>query len=155
MKYISENDYKKATSNAKPKRGDLLFTRVGSNLGHPVIVETDEELCIFVSLGFLRIKKNEEVSVRYLKHWMNTDLFWSQVRKNVHGAAKVNLNTGWLRKFEISIPTLSKQNEIADVLDQMDRICSDFISGLPAEIEARQKQYSYYRNRLLYFENKV
>lgn len=155
VKYISENDYKKATSNAKPKRGDLLFTRVGSNLGHPVIVETDEELCIFVSLGFLRIKKNEEVSVRYLKHWMNTDLFWSQVRKNVHGAAKVNLNTGWLRKFEISIPTLSKQNEIADVLDQMDRICSDFISGLPAEIEARQKQYSYYRNRLLYFENKA
>ena len=155
VKYISENDYKKATSNAKPKRGDLLFTRVGSNLGHPVIVETDEELCIFVSLGFLRIKKNEEVSVRYLKHWMNTDLFWSQVRKNVHGAAKVNLNTGWLRKFEISIPTLSKQNEIADVLDQMDRICSDFISGLPVEIEARQKQYSYYRNRLLYFENKA
>lgn len=48
VKYISENDYKKATSNAKPKRGDLLFTRVGSNLGHPVIVETDEELCIFV-----------------------------------------------------------------------------------------------------------
>lgn len=86
---------------------------------------------------------------------MNTDLFWSQVRKNVHGAAKVNLNTGWLRKFEISIPTLSKQNEIADVLDQMDRICSDFISGLPVEIEARQKQYSYYRNRLLYFENKA
>ena len=151
-KFISEEDYKKATSNAKPKRGDVLFTRVGSNLGHPVIVETDEKLCIFVSLGFLRPKDLTIVDNRHLKHWMNTDLFWAQVRKNVHGAAKVNLNTGWLKEFEIQLPDIEVQKKVCDQLDLLDRICTDFSSGLPAEIEARQKQYEYYRDKLLTFK---
>jgi type I restriction enzyme, S subunit len=59
VKYISEDEYRKSTSNAKPKRGDVLFTRVGSNLGHPVIVDTDEPLCMFVSLGFIRVNPNK------------------------------------------------------------------------------------------------
>ena len=151
VKYISEIDYEKATSNAKPKRGDLLFTRVGSNLGHPVIVDTDEKMCIFVSLGFLRIKDKNIVEIGYLKHWMNTDLFWSQVRKNVYGAAKVNLNTGWLKEFHIVLPSLKIQQHIVNVLDNFDAICSDLKIGLPAEIEARQKQYEYYRDLLLTF----
>ncbi len=149
VKYISETDFENATSNAKPQRGDLLFTRVGSNLGHPVIVETDEKLCIFVSLGYLRIRNNEKVIIGYLKHWMNTDLFWSQVRKNVHGAAKVNLNTGWLKEFRISLPPLETQERIVHVLDNFEAICTDLNIGLPAEIEARKKQYEYYRDLLL------
>ena len=151
VKYISETDFEKATSNAKPQRGDLLFTRVGSNLGHPVIVETDEKLCVFVSLGFLRIRNKEQAIIGYLKHWMNTDLFWSQVRKNVHGAAKVNLNAGWLREFNISLPSLETQQRIVHVLDNFESICTDLNIGLPAEIEARQKQYEYYRDLLLTF----
>ena len=152
VKYISEADYRKATSNAKPQRGDVLFTRVGSNLGHPVIVETDERLCIFVSLGFLRAKDKSVVLNRYLKHWMNTDLFWAQVRKNVHGAAKVNLNTGWLKNFDIQLPSIEKQNEICDKLDKLEQLCSDFSIGLPAEIEKRNRQYEYYRDKLLTFK---
>lgn len=151
VKYISERDFENATSNAKPQRGDLLFTRVGSNLGHPVIVETDEKLCIFVSLGYLRIRNKKQIAIGYLKHWMNTDLFWSQVRKNVHGAAKVNLNTGWLKEFRISLPPLETQERIVYVLDNFESICTDLNIGLPDEIEARQKQYEYYRDLLLTF----
>ena len=152
VKYISENEYKSITDNAKPKRNDILFTRVGSNLGHPVIVETDEELCIFVSLGFLRVKDVNKVSNRYIKHWINTEIFWKQVRKNVHGSAKVNLNTGWLKDFEIRIPSLEKQVEIVKQLDKLEKISNDIKIGLPAEIEARQKQYEYYRDKLLTFK---
>ena len=151
VKYISETDFENATSNAKPQRGDLIFTRVGSNLGHPVIVEIDEKLCIFVSLGYLRIRNKKQVVIGYLKHWMNTDLFWAQVRKNVHGAAKVNLNTGWLKEFRISLPPLETQERIVHVLDNFESICTDLNIGLPAEIEARQKQYEYYRDLLLTF----
>lgn len=151
VKYISESDYEKATSNAKPQRGDLLFTRVGSNLGHPVIVDTDEKLCIFVSLGFLRIKDENIVINRYLKHWMNTKLFWDQVSKNVYGAAKVNLNTGWLKEFNIPLPSINKQIELCDKLDQLDKICTGFLDSLSDEIEVRKKQYEYYRDKLLTF----
>lgn len=152
VKYISRDEFESITSNAKPKRNDVLFTRVGSNLGHPVIVETDEELCIFVSLGFLRVKDNNLLSNKFLKHWLNTEDFWKQVRKNVHGSAKVNLNTGWLRNFEINIPALEEQQKIIKVMDKLERITNSITEGLPAEIEARKKQYEYYRDKLLTFK---
>lgn len=154
VKYISEIDYAKATSNAKPKRGDILFTRVGSNLGHPVIIDTDEKLCIFVSLGFLRIKNKNIVSNSYLKHWMNTDLFWSQVRKKVFGAAKVNLNTGWLKEFELTLPPIDIQEKIVNHLDCFEKYFNFLHDDLSLEIEARQKQYEYYRDKLLTFKKK-
>ena len=66
VKYISREEYESITQNAKPKKGDILFTRVGSNLGHPVIVDTDEELCMFVSLGYLRVKDTSKVSIDYI-----------------------------------------------------------------------------------------
>lgn len=152
VKYISREEYESITQNAKPKKGDILFTRVGSNLGHPVIVDTDEELCMFVSLGYLRVKDTSKVSNDYIKHWINTKNFWNQVRKNVHGSAKVNLNTGWLSKFEISIPNFDEQKKIVNILNVLEKLCNDISEGLPAEIEARQKQYKYYRDKLLTFK---
>lgn len=152
VKYISQKEYDSITDNAKPKRGDILFTRVGSNLGHPVIVETDEKLCMFVSLGYLRIKNTNSVLNTYIKHWINTENFWSQVRKNVHGSAKVNLNTGWLSKFEISIPSIKEQQNIVNILDKFEKLCNDISDDLPAEIEVRKKQYEFYRDKLLTFK---
>ena len=56
-----------------------------------------------------------------------------------------------IRKFEIVVPPLDVQNRIVNVLDNFEKICSDLNIGLPAEIEARQKQYEYYRDKLLTF----
>ena len=151
-KFISREEFEKSTSNAKPKRGDILFTRVGSNLGHPVIVDTDEDLCIFVSLGFLRVK-DKNILNSYIKHWMNTNLFWKQVEKNVHGSAKVNLNTGWLKNFEIYIPTLKEQQRIVSILDKFEALTNSITEGLPLAIEQSQKRYEYYRELLLNFHN--
>ena len=39
-----------------------------------------------------------------------------------------------------------------DILDRFDALCNDITSGLPAEIEARKKQYEYYRDKLLTFK---
>ena len=56
-----------------------------------------------------------------------------------------------LEQFEVDIPPLDVQNRIVNVLDNFEKICSDLNIGLPAEIEARQKQYEYYRDKLLTF----
>ena len=55
-------------------------------------------------------------------------------------------------KFEFVIPPIEKQNRIVDILDRFDALCNDISSGLPAEIEVRQKQYEYYRDKLLTFK---
>ena len=57
-----------------------------------------------------------------------------------------------LNKEKIYLPDLKEQQRIVDILDRFDTLCNDISSGLPAEIEARQKQYEYYRDKLLNFK---
>ena len=57
-------------------------------------------------------------------------------------------------KITIPIPPLSEQERIVDILDKFDALVNDISQGLPAEIEARRKQYEYYRNKLLTFKRK-
>lgn len=76
---------------------------------------------------------------------------------------KENLNHGNfasvdMRKFndfEFPMPPLEEQNRIVAILDRFDKLCNDISEGLPAEIEARKKQYEYYRNKLLTFKEKM
>lgn len=56
--------------------------------------------------------------------------------------------------FRFPLPSVAAQKEIVDILDQMDALVNDLTSGLPAEMEARRKQYAYYRDRLLTFKEK-
>ena len=57
-----------------------------------------------------------------------------------------------LKKVEIAVPQIEEQQRIVDILDRFDALCNDITSGLPAEIEARKKQYEYYRDKLLTFK---
>ena len=54
-------------------------------------------------------------------------------------------------KITIPIPPFSEQERIVAILDKFDALVNDLTSGLPAEIEARRKQYEYYRDKLLNF----
>ena len=51
----------------------------------------------------------------------------------------------------IPVPPLEEQRHVVSILDRFDKLTNDLSSGLPAEIEARRKQYEYYRDRLLSF----
>ncbi len=55
-------------------------------------------------------------------------------------------------RFVFRFPHISRQREIVNLLERFDKICNDISEGLPAEIEARQKQYEYYRDKLLSFK---
>ena len=72
--------------------------------------------------------------------------------------ARGDLNSSLVLGIDIPIPypedsdkSLDEQQRIVDILDRFDTLCSDISSGLPAEITARQKQYEYYRDKLLTF----
>ena len=117
VKYISREEFEGAPKGSKPQVNDVLFSRVGSNLGHPVILEEELELCTFVSLGFLRSKGI--VTSNYLKHWMRDEFFAKQVSEHVKGGGQPNLNTGWLKEFKIIVPNLEKQKEFDDFYHQV------------------------------------
>ena len=73
------------------------------------------------------------------------------MQKNIKGSAQPNLNLKQLNDFIIPLPPLNVQERLAQVLDNFETICTDLNIGLPAEIEARRKQYEYYRDLLLTF----
>ena len=119
VKHISREEFEGAPAGSKPQKNDVLFSRVGSNLGHPVILEEDIELCTFVSLGFLRTKGM--VTSNYLKHWMRDDFFPAQVSEHVKGGGQPNLNTGWLKQFRIIVPSLPEQRAFDSFCSQIDK----------------------------------
>ena len=119
VKYISREEFESAPKGSKPQINDVLFSRVGSNLGHPVILEEEMELCTFVSLGFLRTKGS--VTSNYLKHWMRDDFFAKQVSEHVKGGGQPNLNTGWLKEFKIIVPDIVYQREFDEFCKQVDK----------------------------------
>ena len=63
-----------------------------------------------------------------------------------------SVDMGALKQLCVPIPTTSEQERIVSILDRFDALCNDLTSGLPAEIEARTKQYEYYRDKLLTFK---
>jgi type I restriction enzyme S subunit len=57
-----------------------------------------------------------------------------------------------LEQFIVEVPLLTEQARIVEILDKFDALTTDIITGLPAEIAARRKQYEYYRDKLLTFK---
>ena len=74
------------------------------------------------------------------------------LHRNVRKASIPRLSRDVIEKIIIQLPSEEKQKEIISILDNFENICGDIEEGLPAESEARQKQYEYYRDKLLAFE---
>ena len=68
--------------------------------------------------------------------------------------ARGDLNSSSILNVKIPVPSLSEQQRIVNILDRFDRLINDLSQGLPAEIEAREQQYEYYRDQLLTFKKK-
>ena len=87
---------------------------------------------------------------RYLYHYllMKQTYLFSQVRK----ASIPRISRNVIERMPIELPPMDEQEKIVGILDRFYSLCNDMIEGIPAEIEARQKQYEFYRDRLLTFE---
>lgn len=91
-------------------------------------------------------KKKSELNTRYLYYCLQGKEY------NVPTSGIPQLTAPMLKKVEIPIPKIDVQNRIVSILDYFDALCTDLSSGLPAEISTRQKQYEYYRDKLLTFK---
>lgn len=150
--YITEEFDLECCKKYKPQKHDVYMVKSGSTTGKVAYVDTDIRFNIWSPLAAMRV--NENNSSRYLYHLLQTDYVQQQVKaKSSHGS-QPNLSMRALEQFVVSVPDLKEQNRIVSILDHFDALCNDLTSGLPAEIEARQKQYEYYRDKLLAFPQK-
>ena len=134
----------------KPKKWDVYMVKSGSTTGKVAIVDIDDDFNIWSPLAAMRT--NNEITSRYLYHLLQTKEIQEQVQNRMSHGSQPNLSMRVLEQFEVKIPTLEEQERIVNVLDKFDVLVNDITVGLPAEIELRRKQYEYYRNKLLSFE---
>ncbi len=131
--------------------GDLLVARTGATFGKTMLV-VDSAPAVFASF-LIRIRVDESVLLPgYYWHFAQSSAYWRQANKLVSRAGQPQFNANVLKDVRLQIPPLSEQQRIVSVLDQFDTLVNDLSIGLPAELSARRRQYEYYRDRLLTFQ---
>ena len=143
--YISKAKYEEYRSKYSfPKKGDILISAAGT-IGRTVIY--DGEPAYYQDSNIVWVENDESIVLnRYLYYYYQLQP-WSVST----GGTIARLYNDNISKARISVPPLPEQRRIVSILDRFDALCNDLTSGLPAEIAARQKQYEYYRDKLLTF----
>ena len=133
---------------AKP--GDVVITDVGEtveDVGKAVAWVGDEDVAIHDHCYAFRHSMNP----KFIAYCMQTTSFIAEKAKYV---ARTKVNTlliNGFSKIRIPVPPVEEQERIVSILDKMDALVNDLSVGLPAEINARRRQYEYYRDHLLAF----
>jgi type I restriction enzyme S subunit len=143
-KFVSKETFDKAK---KASKGDIVMTDTSENV---------EDICksvaylgeddIAVSNHALIIKHHQ--NPKFLSYSTLTRSFFNQKRKVVVGVKVSGIKPEQLGQIKIYLPSLSEQNRIVNALDKFEAI----IANLEEQIDLRQKQYEYYRNKLLTFD---
>lgn len=136
------------------KHGDVVIAATGENV---------EDLCKSVAwLGEEEVAVHDdcwiftsEANPKYIVHALLTSRVVAQKKRLVSNGKVSRISGKNLAAITIPVPAREEQGRIADILDYFDALVNDITQGIPAEIEARRKQYAYYRDKLLTFKEKV
>ena len=136
----------KAERLAKVDPGDLVITNTSENI---------EDVCKAVAwIGATQIVTGGHATVlkhdqdpRYLSYYLQTPHFFAEKKKLATGTKVIDVSAKSLAKIRIPVPPLEVQREIVKVLDTFTKLEAE----LEAELEARRRQYKYYRDALLTF----
>ena len=132
------------TNEAVYNKTNILVARVGANAGYTHLAEG----CYDVSDNTLIIDVKNEYNLKYVYY----QLVNMGLNRYAKGGGQPLVTAGQIKEVVIAIPAMREQERIVSTLDRFDILCNDLSAGLPAEIEARQKQYEYYRDKLLSFK---
>lgn len=124
----------------------IVISRSGANAGFASYWNEP----IFVSDGFV-LDAKPGIDMRFLFHVLKKQQ--AKLYSMKRGSGVPHINSKMLaNNVAIPVPPLEEQQHVVSILDRFDKLTNDLSSGLPAEIEARRKQYEYYRDRLLSFD---
>ena len=139
------------------QKGDVLFTRTSEtreDVGWASVMLDDMDECVFNGFTIKATPKTTHLLPEYCAYCFTTNEFRQYVSSHCSFTTRASLTGGILSEFVLPVPSMEHQKWIASILDKFDSLCNDLSEGLPAEIEARKKQYEYYRDKLLDFKEK-
>ena len=147
--HITEKAVKKASMTLFPANSVALVTRSGILRHTFPVAYIPFETTVNQDIKVLIV--NDDVLPRYAFHVLQGKGQDILAKTKKQGGTVDSLDFSKVLSYKVPLPSLEVQKRFVDVLDHFDAICSDLKIGLPAEIEARKKQYEYYRDQLLTF----
>lgn len=148
-RYVDIDTYEKENKRTNVTQNDVLLTIVAT-IGRTALVKEDRPVLLQRSVCVL--KPNSILRPSYLKYWLDTSNVQSYMQNNAHGSAQAGLYLKQVGAIEILIPSIEIQDKIVSALDNIRNISNNLQSKISSEIESRQKQYEYYRDKLLTFK---
>lgn len=145
------NSNESELSRFKCTKGDVFFTRTSETkeeVGFPSVLLDDIENCVFSGFLLKATPITDKLDAHYCKYCFFTNQFRQEVEKRATLTTRALTNSTSLYKISIPIPPLSTQRSIVSTLDAFEQ----YISKLERLITLREKQYVYYREKLLTFE---
>ena len=145
--YISQSLYEELSSKTdKIKEGDILVTGGGS-IGIPYLKKDNSPLFV-KDADLICIQKCSSIIPKYLYHYFLSTDFKLYLKKITHDATIAHYTINQIKDTPIPLPPLSDQQRIVSILDTFEAS----IQNLEVQLSQREKQYEYYRNKLLTFE---
>ncbi|MGH9429741.1 MAG: restriction endonuclease subunit S [Terriglobia bacterium] len=120
-KYISLTDHERFTKRCKPEHLDILYTKVGATYGRAVLVDTQREFSIYVSVCLIKPDR-AKVDPQFLKAAMNTAAVKRQADQRIKGIGVPDLHLDQIKEFLITLPPLELQREFAASVAQVQEL---------------------------------
>lgn len=151
-KFVENTNQKITKEGAKKsrllKKGDFILSN-SMSFGRPYILKINGA----IHDGWASISDFEDSVISdYLYHYLvlnKTQQYWAS---KINSGSVSNLNSEIIKSLNVPIPSFEVQSKIVKFLDYFNELTSNLSEGLPKEIELRQKQYEYYRDKLLTFD---
>jgi type I restriction enzyme S subunit len=119
VKLISDQDYRRLSRKSRPEKGDIIYSRIGANLGKARIVEV--EFPFLASYSCCTIKPNFDlVDGRYLCNLLDSPFMLRQAHRGVRAIAVPDLGLGEIKAFKIIIPPISMQRQFAAIVESVE-----------------------------------
>ena len=133
--------------------GDVLFASTGTGtVGRMAVVDNyDFSWSVSETIFCLKPKKSV-IHPYYLMYALYTQSAKNQFEPRISKGSVPHLKVKDLLEVKIPVPNMKEQKRIINLMRKFDSLCNNISQGLPAEIAARQKQYEYYRDKLLTFK---
>lgn len=131
--------------------GDVVIAEVGEtveDVGKATAWLGDTKVAIHDGCYGLRHSMNP----KFVAYYLQTATYHAEKSRHVARAKVKRLSMTGIKQVRLPVPSMAEQERIVSILDKFDALVNDLSVGLPAELVARRKQYEYYRDRLLTFE---